>query len=146
MAGNSRVSALALVYSVSTLVLVIPAAQINPETTGIALAAVSMSSGFGYLIVRFALDQVFKKQETEPCEPKVGTYTGLIERTAVTLFVISGLSAGIAVIVAIKALGRIKDLREDQGDLAERFMVGSLTSLSWAAAVGVVASLIITRL
>jgi hypothetical protein len=44
--------------------------------------------------------------------------------------------AGIAVVVAVKGLGRFPELRENPG-ASERFVIGTLASLVWSAAIGV---------
>lgn len=72
-----------------------------------------------------------------------GTWIGLLERAAVTACLAAGYPAGIAVVVAVKGLGRYPELREHP-DSSERFVIGTLTSLIWAAAVGALARHLIT--
>lgn len=72
-----------------------------------------------------------------------GTWIGLLERAAVTACLTAGYPAGIAVVVAVKGLGRYPELREHP-DSSERFVIGTLTSMIWAAAVGAVARHLIT--
>ena len=49
--------------------------------------------------------------------------------------ILAGWGAGIAVIVAVKGLGRYPELRAGQGTgAAERFIIGTFASLGWAAA------------
>jgi hypothetical protein len=64
-----------------------------------------------------------------------GLAIGLLERTAVTLALIVGHPEALAVVVAIKGLGRFAELAEKPA-AAERFVIGSLASLLWAAVVG----------
>ncbi|PJI85614.1 hypothetical protein [Luteimicrobium subarcticum] len=64
-----------------------------------------------------------------------GTWIGVLERLAVTGCVLAGFAAGVAVIVAIKGLGRYPELRDNPG-VSERFVVGTLASLVWAGFVG----------
>ncbi|MDM7853396.1 hypothetical protein [Cellulomonas alba] len=67
-----------------------------------------------------------------------GMWIGLLERIAVTGCVLIGAPSGVAVVVAVKGLGRYPELRENPG-VSERFVIGSLASLLWAAFVGWVA-------
>lgn len=65
-----------------------------------------------------------------------GTWIGLLERAAVTGAVLVGYPSAVAFVIAVKGLGRYPELRENPG-ASERFVIGSLASLLWAAAVGV---------
>ncbi|BDZ43679.1 hypothetical protein GCM10025865_29780 [Paraoerskovia sediminicola] len=65
-----------------------------------------------------------------------GTWIGLLERFAVTGCLLAGYPAGIALVVAVKGLGRYPELRE-KPVASERFVVGTLASLVWSALVGV---------
>lgn len=64
-----------------------------------------------------------------------GFWIGVLERLAVTGCVLVGFTPGIAVVVAVKGLGRFPQLRDDPA-ASERFVIGSLASLLWSAAVG----------
>ena len=64
-----------------------------------------------------------------------GMWIGVLERLAVTACILVGFTAGIAVVVAVKGLGRFPQLRDDPA-ASERFVIGSLASLLWASAVG----------
>lgn len=61
-----------------------------------------------------------------------GRTIGYLERLAYIVCIFAGQFAGIAVIVAIKGLGRYSEL--ENAEARERFLIGSLTSLIWAAA------------
>ena len=50
----------------------------------------------------------------------------------------------VAVVVAVKGLGRYPELREHPA-ASERFVVGTLASLTWAAAVGFLGRWLLTR-
>lgn len=71
-----------------------------------------------------------------------GTWIGVLERLAITGTVLAGFPHGIAVVLAIKGLGRYPELREAHPDrrspAAERFIIGTLASYVWAAACGVI--------
>lgn len=71
-----------------------------------------------------------------------GTWIGLLERAAVTGAVLLGYPSAVAFVIAVKGLGRYPELRENPG-ASERFVIGSLASLLWAAAVGVAGAAIV---
>ncbi|MFJ6279347.1 hypothetical protein [Arthrobacter subterraneus] len=63
-----------------------------------------------------------------------GLVIGILERTAVALAILLNEPVAIAYVVAIKGLGRYAELKETPA-AAERFIIGTLTSLLWACAV-----------
>ncbi len=73
-----------------------------------------------------------------------GTWIGLLERTATAGALLLGQPGAVAVIVAVKGLGRYPELRENPG-ASERFVIGTLASLTWAAAVGFLGRWLLTR-
>jgi hypothetical protein len=68
-----------------------------------------------------------------------GTTIGVLERIATAGALMSGLPEGIAVVVAIKGVGRFSELASPEA--RERFIIGTLASLAWSAALGVLARL-----
>ena len=64
-----------------------------------------------------------------------GWWIGVLERLAVTGCILVGFTPGIAVVVAVKGLGRFPQLRDDPA-ASERFVIGSLASLLWASVMG----------
>ena len=64
-----------------------------------------------------------------------GAWIGALERAAVYVTVVAGWPPGLAVLLALKGLGRYPELRvrEDSG-AAERFIIGTLASSLWAVA------------
>lgn len=80
-----------------------------------------------------------------------GLVIGVLERVAVTGAILLGHPEGIAIVVAIKGLGRYPELRgpgTEQGvrtqeaaelgsAVSERFIIGTLASLIWAVGIGV---------
>jgi hypothetical protein len=64
-----------------------------------------------------------------------GTWIGLLERFAVTGCLLLDAPEAVAVVVAVKGLGRYPELRQNPG-ASERFVIGTLASLVWAAALG----------
>jgi hypothetical protein len=64
-----------------------------------------------------------------------GAWIGALERVAVTTTLLARWPEGLALILAIKGLGRYPELRSaDQPGIAERFIIGTFGSALWAAA------------
>jgi hypothetical protein len=57
---------------------------------------------------------------------------GVLERAAVAGTLLAGWPEGLAVVLAVKGLGRYAELKAPAA--AERFIIGTLASLLWAAA------------
>jgi hypothetical protein len=74
-----------------------------------------------------------------------GAWLGILERLAITGALLAGYPYGIAVVVAIKGLGRYAELR-DQPIASERFVVGTLASLIWSVAMGLLGLVAINTL
>ncbi|QKJ19768.1 hypothetical protein [Microbacterium hominis] len=60
-----------------------------------------------------------------------GVTIGYLERIGVTLAVIAGFPEAIAVVVAVKSVGRFSELAA--AEARERFIIGTLASLLWAS-------------
>ena len=71
-----------------------------------------------------------------------GTSIGVLERIAVTGALLAGYPAAIAFVIAIKGLGRYPELHKHPA-ASERFVIGTLASMVWAAAVGLAGWLIL---
>lgn len=79
-------------------------------------------------------------QEGEAPVLRGGTWIGVLERLAIAGTIMLGHPEGIAVVTAVKGLGRFPELRAAAGASAsERFIIGTLTSFCWAGAVGAAA-------
>jgi hypothetical protein len=63
-------------------------------------------------------------------------WIGLLERTAITGVLLLGYPSAVAFVVAVKGLGRYPELREHPGS-SEQFVIGTLASMLWAGAIGV---------
>ncbi|NOJ61761.1 hypothetical protein [Arthrobacter sp. 260] len=68
-----------------------------------------------------------------------GLVIGILERLGVAAAILANEPVAIAYVVAIKGLGRYAELKETPA-VAERFIIGTLASLLWAAAVAVLAA------
>jgi hypothetical protein len=64
-----------------------------------------------------------------------GAWIGALERLGVYVALVAGWGPGLAIVLAVKGLGRYPELRnqEDTG-AAERFIIGTFTSVLWAVA------------
>ena len=71
-----------------------------------------------------------------------GAIIGVLERLAVCLAILTGQPVAIAYVVAIKGLGRFAELKETPV-AAERFIIGTLTSLLWAAGIAALAKVLL---
>jgi len=61
-----------------------------------------------------------------------GLWIGLLERAAVFASLVAGFPEGVAIALAVKGLGRYPELRAPGA--AERFIIGTFTSVLWASA------------
>ncbi len=107
---------------------------------GVVVAALVVS----VLVGRVVTVLVLRRVESEPTANGVlkgGAWIGMLERAAITGAVMAGFPEGIAVVLAIKGLGRYPELRESHPDrrspAAERFIIGTLISYTWAGACAV---------
>ncbi|MFV2142986.1 MULTISPECIES: hypothetical protein [Isoptericola] len=105
---------------------------------GISAAVLALSVGLGAWLVPLVLRHAESGQTARAEALAVlgnGTWLGLLERFSITGTILAGYPEGVAVVVAVKALGRLPELREHPV-AGERFVVGTLASLVWAAALG----------
>ena len=63
-----------------------------------------------------------------------GTTIGYLERLAVAIAIVAGYPEAIAIVVAVKGIGRFSELAA--AEARERFIIGTLASLLWACVVG----------
>jgi hypothetical protein len=68
----------------------------------------------------------------DPAILRGGAWIGVLERAAVAATLLAGSAEALAVVLAVKGLGRFAELRAPAA--AERFIVGTLASGLWAAA------------
>lgn len=71
-----------------------------------------------------------------------GAWIGALERLAVYVALVAGWAPGLAIVLAVKGLGRYPELRSgDDTGVAERFIIGTFSSVLWAVACAGVAVL-----
>ena len=141
---RSRVVTLVAV-ALLTVTLLVAAILPDPAPPVVAaittLAALVIAVAGGSPAVRLLLDRTtFEEQEgvhggivvNEREVLRGGEVIGLLERLAVAGAIVAGVPEALAVIIAIKGVGRFTELTE--GAARERFIVGTLSSWIWAAA------------
>ncbi|MCF6508310.1 hypothetical protein E9549_12975 [Blastococcus sp. MG754426] len=104
---------------------------------GAALAALAAVTGGGPVAtaVLHAADPAATGVGGGPQDPDIlrgGAWIGVLERGAIAATLLVGWPEGLAVVLAVKGLGRFSELRAPAA--AERFIVGTLASGLWAAA------------
>jgi hypothetical protein len=72
-----------------------------------------------------------------------GAWIGALERASVFVTILAGWPEGAAVTLALKGLGRYPELRTETPGAAERFIIGTFTSVLWAVACAGVAWLMV---
>lgn len=100
-----------------------------------ALAAVLGGGPVATAVLRSA-DPTSAAASGGPGDPEVlrgGAWVGVLERAATAGTLLAGWPEGLAVVLAVKGLGRYAELRASPA-AAERFIIGTLASLLWAAA------------
>jgi hypothetical protein len=98
------------------------------------LAAVASGGPVATAVLR-AADPAAVGVAGGPQDPTIlrgGAWIGVLERAAVAGALLAGSAEGLAVVLAVKGLGRFAELRAPAA--AERFIVGTLASGLWAAA------------
>lgn len=85
----------------------------------------------GGILLRIAADG--RDDELQPLL-RGGTTIGYLERLSVVVAIVAGYPEAIAVVVAVKGVGRFSEL--SAAEARERFIVGTLASLLWACIVG----------
>lgn len=143
------VAALGFVLTLRIVGLPLPQEAWFTPTLGAALVALATAGGGP--LVAFVLRVLVKTPQrpgkhggivTENRKRKVGrgesevlrggTTIGYLERFAIAGAVLVGQPAAVAIIVAIKGLGRFTEL--DSAAARERFIIGTLLSFTWAGA------------
>ncbi|MFC7406175.1 hypothetical protein [Georgenia alba] len=110
----------------------------------VVVVALALSAGAGSPLVATLLRRI-EGRGPVPGVLRGGTWIGILERLAITGSVLAGYPEAVAVVLAIKGLGRYPELRETHPDhrhtAAERFIIGTLASYLWAGVLGVTGAL-----
>jgi hypothetical protein len=120
-----------------------------PDTLLVSLAAVAVLGGgpLTATVLRLADGADSGRVRGAHAEQVLrgGAWIGAFERTAVFAALVAGWPEGLAVVLALKGLGRYSELRADAGGpgeptapdaggVAERFIIGTFASVLWAVA------------
>ena len=66
-----------------------------------------------------------------------GRWVGILERIAICACIVSGFASGMAIVLAVKGLGRYADLKTESESGSSRkgelFIIGTFASVLWAA-------------
>ena len=115
-------------------------------TVLIVTSALLLSMGAGLFVVAGILRWV-DPEGSAPGVLRGGTWIGVLERLAITGTVLAGYPEAIAVVLAVKGLGRYPELRsaksEHRAKATERFIIGTLASYIWAGLLGILGNLAI---
>lgn len=127
----------------AALVAVLDAEPVSPEAEGLLLVVAGLLAVLGGGPVATAVFTLVDRQDTDEAGSlrragavlRGGAWIGVLERAGIYVTVVVGWPAGLAVLLALKGLGRYPELRvqEDSG-AAERFIIGTLASSLWAVA------------
>ncbi|WP_246836230.1 hypothetical protein [Nesterenkonia sp. NBAIMH1] len=109
-------------------------------SVSVTLVALALSSAAGIAVVGGLLRWV-EPAGSGPGVLRGGTWIGVLERLAITGSVLAGHPEAVAVVLAVKGLGRYPELRaaraEHRAKATERFIIGTLASYIWAGLLGV---------
>jgi hypothetical protein len=73
-----------------------------------------------------------------------GAWIGALERAAIYATLVAGWPEGMALVLGLKGLGRYPELRnQEHTGTAERFIIGTFTSVLWAVACAGVTALLL---
>ena len=139
--SDTRRSAVSAVFLVVVLgaaaVLALATGRVGDwvETGGVLLAVAAAALGGGPVAtaVLRAADPDRGPSRRRASDPEVlrgGTWIGVLERTAIAVTVLAGFEEGLAVLIAVKGLGRFNELKAPVA--SERFIIGTLASGLWA--------------
>lgn len=110
-----------------------PVGVVQGATVAAVLAAVLGGGPVATAVLR-AADPAAIGVAGGPQDPTIlrgGAWIGVLERAAVSVAILTGSAEALAVVIAVKGLGRFAELRAPAA--AERFIVGTLASGLWAA-------------
>ncbi len=137
------VGALPVALAATAVVTVLVPGEPGLLPLGLVLAVVAAVVGGGpatSAVLRMVPEPVPPGTGAPPAAVLRGGATiGVLERAAICVSALVGWPEGIAIVLAVKGLGRYPELREP--GTSERFIIGTFTSVLWALACAGVAVL-----
>ena len=130
-------SAVSLVLlGIAGLLAVLGSGGLGPAAYALGVAAAAIGGGPATVtILRLSFNASHPDNHTDPEASPVlrgGAWIGVLERTAIAATLLAEWPEGLAVVLAVKGLGRYSEL--GQSGAAERFILGTFASVLWAAA------------
>lgn len=115
-----------------------PPSTINFDELALATILLAVLAVFGGGTVTAAVLRLADEADNGSVEAarkvlRGGAWIGAMERAAIFGSLAAGWPEGLAVVLALKGLGRFSELSQHQ-NVAERFLIGSFASALWAAA------------
>jgi hypothetical protein len=141
---NGRRDLVALAALATLGVVALVAAAVDTSVTGWAAGLVRVLAVAGAVLGGGPVTAAVLRRAGRGAEPVIddadrpaevlrgGAWIGALERAAMSATMLAGWPAGIPVVLAVKGLGRYPELRHPGA--SERFIIGTLLSLLWAAA------------
>lgn len=133
-------SALAATILLAVAVVVRVTSEVSGDQDVLGLVAAVLAVAGGSVVTTAVFDVIDERStDDESLEAaghilRGGTWVGALERLAVYGSLVAGIPSGVALTLAVKGLGRYPELRSgDRPATAERFIIGTLVSVLWAA-------------
>lgn len=115
----------------------------DPQVIPVVLLTGAGAAFLGSPVVLWFLGHL-ESPDPDGIELPGGRWIGLLERTATFVAVLLGSASALALVVAVKGLGRYPELRTaSTSAVSERFIIGTFASILWAAAWAGVARLLV---
>ncbi|GAA4689910.1 hypothetical protein GCM10023349_00180 [Nocardioides conyzicola] len=153
------------IWAPATLALLVAAAlvaaipeDITVEGRGATTALVALAGGLavsgGGPVTALVFDLVDRREPPADSLARAGqvlrggAWIGALERVTIFGTLVAGWPEGLALVLALKGLGRYPELRAAEtggapSGTAERFIIGTFTSVLWACACGGVVALLL---
>ena len=137
-------AALLLLLAAGIVAAAAPEIQVDGRglTTVLALLGGTLAVAGGGPLTALVFDLVDRREpapqslETAGRVLRGGAWIGALERLAIFSSLVAGWPEGLAVVLAVKGLGRYPELRAAEDGVrtgaAERFIIGTFTSVLWA--------------
>lgn len=120
--GDLSFGVSALITALALVAAVVGGGPAATLALTLAIRGGQVEGSHGGILIRGGAEEVLRG----------GTAIGILERAAVAGVILAGFPEGLAVVIAIKGVGRFTEL--DEAATRERFIIGTFASIIWAAA------------